>query len=221
MVIYMQKLEDAIRLLIKDKYGSITKFAEKIDVPTTSVYSALERGLGNTRTELTDKIYRELNIDWETAKLGDDFTGLKLKEHKPSFIDVPLYGSIAAGTPLDMIPVEDYHQVPTVMHERYPNAFLLKVEGESMNRILPNGCYALIDPCENTDCNGAPYAVCVNGYAATVKRVKQLNNGFELVPDSNDPTYAPKTYNYNEEGTEEITVIGKVVYYVLPYDWTF
>lgn len=138
-----------------------------------------------------------------------------------SFVDVPLYGSIAAGTPLDMIPVEDYHQVPTVMHERYPNAFLLKVEGESMNRILPNGCYALIDPCENTDCNGAPYAVCVNGYAATVKRVKQLNNGFELVPDSNDPTYTPKTYNYNEEGTEEITVIGKVVYYVLPYDWTF
>lgn len=137
------------------------------------------------------------------------------------FVDVPLYGSIAAGTPLDMLTVEDYHEIPAVMHERYPNAFLLKVEGESMNKILPNGCYALIDPCENTDCNGAPYAVCVNGYAATVKRVKQLNNGFELVPDSNDPTYTPKTYNYNEEGTEEITVIGKVVYYVLPYDWTF
>ena len=143
------------------------------------------------------------------------------KPIKQSFVDVPLYGSIAAGTPLDMIETEDYHQIPAVMHERFPNAFLLKVEGESMNKILPNGCYALIDPCENTDCNGAPYAVCVNGYAATVKRVKQLNNGFELVPDSNDPTYTPKTYNYNEEGTEEITVIGKVVYYVLPYDWTF
>ena len=219
----METLEDAIKRLIKTNYGSVSKFAEKIGVPPTSIYSALERGMANTRTELTDKIYRELNIDWETAKLGNDFTGLKIKSASSNdqFVDVPLYGSIAAGTPLDMLPIDDYYQIPSVMHERFPKAFLLKVEGESMNRILPNGCYALIDPCENTDCNGAPYAVCVNGYSATIKRVKKLNNGFELVPDSNDPTYTPRTYNYNQEGTEEITVIGKVVYYVLPYDWTF
>ena len=58
-------LEDALRSLIKEKYGSIPHFAEVIDVPANSVYNALNRGLKNTRTELTDKIYRELNIDWE------------------------------------------------------------------------------------------------------------------------------------------------------------
>lgn len=137
------------------------------------------------------------------------------------FVDVPLYGSIAAGTPIEMMEVEDTFPVPARMHDAHPEAFLLKVEGESMNRILPNGCYALVDPCETVEENGAPYAVCVNGYDATIKRVRKLNNGFELVPDSTDPTYPVQTYNYNEPGTETITVIGRVVYYVLPFDWSF
>ena len=135
--------------------------------------------------------------------------------------EVPLYGAIAAGTPIEMLTVDGSYPIPTHVRKKYPDAFLLKVEGESMNRVLPNGCYALVDPAQKADCNGAPYAVCVNGYDATIKRVRQLNNGFELVPDSNDPTYLKKTYNYNEPDTEEITVIGRVVYYVLPYDWSF
>lgn len=142
-------------------------------------------------------------------------------EDSPSFVSVPLYGSIAAGTPIEMHAVDSSHPVPTKIRERYPDAFLLKVEGDSMNRILPNGCYALVDPRQTADCNGAPYAVCVNGYDATIKRVRKLNNGFELVPDSNDPTYEKRTYNFNEPDTETVTVIGRVVYYVLPFDWSF
>lgn len=138
-----------------------------------------------------------------------------------STVDVPLYGSIAAGTPIEMMEVEDTQPVPVRVHEKYPDAFLLKVEGESMNRCLPNGCYALVNPCKEVEVNGAPYAVCVNGYDATIKRVNRLSNGFELVPDSTDPTYAKKTYNYNEPDTQTITVIGQVVYYVLPFDWEF
>lgn len=135
--------------------------------------------------------------------------------------DVPLYGSIAAGTPIEMMEVEDMHPVPTALHDKYPDAFLLKVEGDSMNRILPNGCYALVDPCDDIDYSGDPYAVCVNGCDATVKRVRKLNNGFELAPDSNDPTYKPTVYDYGVKGTATVTVIGRVVYYVLPFDWRF
>lgn len=219
----METLEDAIRRLIKKNYGSIPKFAAVIDVPENSIYSALSRGMGNTRTELTDKIYRELNIDWDTAKLGDDYRGLKLKTAVPntSMVDVPLYGAIAAGTPIEMTPVENTQPIPAKVHELHPNAFLLKVEGNSMDRVLPNGSYALIDPCKTVERDGAPYAVCVNGYDATIKRVRKLNNGFQLVPDSTDPTYETKTYNYNEPETQTITVIGRVVYYVLPFDWEF
>ncbi len=138
-----------------------------------------------------------------------------------AMVDVPLYGSIAAGTPIEMLDIEGTQPVPTKVHDKYPDAFLLRVEGESMNRVLPNGCFALVDPCKEIDRDNEPYAVCVNGYDATIKRVKQLANGFQLIPDSDDPTYTTKTFNYNEEGTEQITIIGRVVYYVLPFDWEF
>lgn len=134
---------------------------------------------------------------------------------------VPLYGEIAAGTPIEMTTIAKTVEVPSDIRVKYPNAFLLRVEGNSMNRVLPNGCYALVKPCECVDADGAPYAVCVNGYAATIKRVRRLNNGFELVPDSTDPTYKPKVYDYGEDGTETVTVIGRVVWYCVPTDWEF
>lgn len=218
----METLEEAVRRLIKSSYGSVSKFSDVIGVPVTSIYSALDRGLANTRTELTDKIYRELNIDWETARLDDDFRELKLKSQTSNqFYDCPLYGSIAAGTPIEMVKVEDTFPIPSEMHRRYPDAFLLRVKGESMNRILPNGCMALVDPCETIEYDGDPYAVCVNGFDATVKRVRALANGFELVPDSTDPTYKPTVYDYGVEGTETVTVIGRVVWYCIPFDWGF
>lgn len=137
------------------------------------------------------------------------------------FVDVPLYGSIAAGTPIEMIPVDDMHPIPIKVRDKHPDSFLLKVEGESMNKVLPNGCYALIEPCNEITRDNDPYAICVNGFNATIKRVKKLANGFQLVPDSTDPTYPVQTFNYNDPDTEEITVIGKVVWYCIPFDWEF
>lgn len=138
-----------------------------------------------------------------------------------NFVDVPLLGSIAAGKPIEMMEVDDTYPVPSAVHELHPMGFLLRVEGESMNRILPNGCYAYIDPCETVESPGKPYAVCVNGYNATIKRVRRLSNGFELSPDSTDPTYRPKIYDYNVPGTDSVTVIGEVVWHMVPFDWEY
>lgn len=133
---------------------------------------------------------------------------------------VPMFGRIAAGTPLYMERVEDHYPVPNEVMKRHPNAFLLRVDGESMSNVLPNGCLALIDPAmKEPVINGRAYAVCVNGYSATIKRIVRLENGFELDPDSKDPTFKPTVYDYGVEGTDEITVIGEVVWYMVPFDF--
>lgn len=90
---------------------------------------------------------------------------------KAKSISVPLYGSIAAGVPLEAIPVEEYIEIPEDVGSWYPHAFLLRVNGESMNKVVPNGAYALIDPYTGEDVgNGDVVAVQVNGYEATLKR---------------------------------------------------
>ena len=135
--------------------------------------------------------------------------------------DVPLIDAIAANTPIETIARNDTHPIPSTMHARYPRAFLLKVSGRSMDRVIPNGCYALVDPCDTVEVDNAPYAVCVNGFDATIMRMRKLNNGFELIPDSTDPTFEPHVYNYNKPDTETVTIIGRVVWCCFPYDCTF
>lgn len=189
--------------------------AEKMDT-TQQTIQRYESGSRDIKSSVLIKLSAVLGVTISYL-LGMENTSIPNND----MVEVPLYGAIAAGTPIEMIPVENSQPVPSEVRRRHPSAFLLKVEGDSMNRILPNGCYALVDPCDAVEHNGAPYAVCVNGYDATIKRVNKLNNGFELAPDSNDPTYSKQVFNYNEPGTQTITVIGRVVYYVLPFDWEF
>lgn len=191
------------------------KFAKTIGL-TQQNYWKYENGLQGMRSDLIERICKMfgcsaewlLCLDNEPPKTSD-------------FAEVRVYGAIAAGKPLEMLETDSTEPVRADVIAKYPHSFLLKVKGESMNNVLPNGCFALVDPCSDVERDMAPYAVCVNGNDATIKRVRKLNNGFELVPDSKDPTFISEMYNYNEAGTEEITIIGRVVYYVLPKNWEF
>ena len=145
---------------------------------------------------------------------GNDFSS------EIAYNDVPLYGSIAAGKPLAIIPIENTHPIPIEMHKKYPEAFLLRVEGESMNKILPNGALALVDPKQTDPIDEAVYAFCVNNDDATIKRVRKLAYGFEMLPDSDDPTFKPVVYDKQNETPDNITIIGRVVWMMPPFDWT-
>ena len=135
------------------------------------------------------------------------------------YTDVPVYGAIAAGVPIDMMEIDDEFPVPQRIVDRHPNSGLVRVEGDSFNRRLPNGCYALIDFDQREPNERDAFAVCVNGHAATIKRVKRLANGYELTPFSYDPTYLPIVYDYNRDDTDEVTVMGKVVWATMPFDY--
>ena len=53
----------------------------------------------------------------------------------------------------------------------------------------------------------------------TVKRVRKLNNGIALEPDSNDPTYKSQVFDYAAGERETLSVIGRVVWVCVPYDY--
>lgn len=131
-------------------------------------------------------------------------------------IEVPVVGPVAAGNPLEMEESHRNYAVPATVRKRWPNAFLLRVEGSSMDRVLPDGCYALVDPCDDVDHDGQPYAVRVGDLAATVKRVRRVGGSYELAPDSHDPSFQPIIL-----GDEELSVIGRVVWHCIPYDWSY
>lgn len=150
----------------------------------------------------------------------DGFSNLP-EQQEAKFKYVPVFGEIAAGEPVYMQPIDRHMPVPKEVMRNHPKAFLTRVVGDSMNRRIPNGYFALVDPDEDEPNEHDAFAICVNGDHATIKRVKKLANGYELIPDSYDPTCLPILLDYNDPADKDktVTVLGKVVYAVMPFDY--
>lgn len=168
----------------------------------------------NSLIQLVELYGVSLNAILEIGIAGDDSVNCNRNSRMTS---VPLLSGITATNSTETINSDETYDIPTDIYERFPQTFLLKVEDDSMNRVLPNGCYALINPCQEASKSMKAYAVCVNGFDVTIKRVKPLSNGYELIPDSVDPTYRPQIFDFNEIDTQSISIIGEVVWYLVPF----
>lgn len=180
-----------------------------------------ESGERDVKSSMVIKLSNALGCS-PTYLLGLESSPWLEETHKANsgeYVEVPVYGSIAAGTPIDMMETDDSFPVPARIVNAHPNCFMLHVEGESMSRLVPNRWLALIDPEDREPNERDAFAVCINGYKATLKHIKQLSNGFELIPDSYDPTYRAQIFDYGEDDTDEITIIGKMVWAAMPFDY--
>lgn len=121
----------------------------------------------------------------------------------------PVYGKISAGQPNwaeecieGRIPIE-----PELMNIINPEEyFFLKVNGESMNKIIKNGAYALIHKQDFVE-NGEIAVVLVNGYDATLKKFSKQEDIIVLTPESTEDSFKQQIYTKETP----IKVLGKYV----------
>lgn len=136
------------------------------------------------------------------------------------FVEVPLYGSVAAGIPIEMIEDYEMKEVPRRFVDDDPDCFLVKAKGNSeTGRGIFDGDYVLVSPKYN-DPRLYPdelFLTTVNGDEATIKQVHILENGVELIPDSLDPTYRSQIYDFNEIDTPPVTTRGMVTWHCAPF----
>ena len=213
----MGSMEEEVRDLITEMFGSVPKLSEATGVPQQTIYSALRSGLVGASIATVIPSAEALRID--PFGLMHNRV-VRLPSEPRAYTDVKLYGSIAAGKPVEPDATDETCPIPTAVARRHPEAFLLKVSGESMNRVLPNGCYALAEPCTNIEGQDQPYVVAVGAHEATVKRVHMLANGLVLEPDSTDPTFKSRTFDFSDADDEMVTVLGRVVWFCMPPDWS-
>ncbi len=66
----MEELEATLKELIIEKYGSLKKFSEIINMPWTTLDSILKRGVANSNISNVLKITKELGINAEKLVEG-------------------------------------------------------------------------------------------------------------------------------------------------------
>lgn len=196
--------------LSQKEFGEIAGVSDK-------AVSTWENGIKEPRMGAIQKIADHFGI------LKSDIIEDKKNTHTKfngDSVEMPLLGSIAAGVPLEMIPVQEMVNVPREVAEMYPDAFLLQITGDSMNKIVPPGALALIDPTQHIK-NGDIAAVSVNGYDATLKRIYKFRNGITLEPDSYNSKYKTQFLSADEQEFNPIHIKGKLVWYMAPLDIKF
>ena len=120
-------------------------------------------------------------------------------------VQVPVYGTIAAGIPIEAIQdIVDYEEIPAAM-ARSGEYFALQVHGNSMEPRIFSGDVVILRKQDTCD-SGQIAAVIVNGNEATLKKVIYRNNGISLIPFN--PSYPIQNYTNDDITRLNIHIIG-------------
>ncbi|MGV3183519.1 LexA family protein [Staphylococcus epidermidis] len=120
---------------------------------------------------------------------------------------IPVVSKISAGLPIyseeNLI---DYIYFATNKLNSDKEEFGLKVSGDSMDKIFQDGDIVVVEKDSIVE-NGQLGVVMINGYNATVKRIRYNGDQVILIPESNNTNHYPQVYDKDDE----VKIIGRVV----------
>jgi repressor LexA len=118
-------------------------------------------------------------------------------------VELPLYGKIAAGTPIEALRDTHTIEVPPGLLGRGEH-YALEVDGDSMTDAgIMDGDTVIIEKCENAE-NGAIIVALVEENEVTLKRLRRRGNSIALEP-------ANKKYETRIFRPDQVKVQGRLV----------
>lgn len=184
------------------------ELAKKIDTSRSNIAN-YENDKNMPSIDILEKLSEIFNcsIDYLLGK-----SDIKTPDLKDKLFLIPIVGKVAAGKPIFANEnIEGYLPIDPLMYNlTSPNGFFfLQIQGESMNKLIKNGSFALIKKQDYAE-NGDVIVAIINGDdEATVKRYKQLNEQFVMLePVSEDSAFQPITIDLKNT---KFSIIGKVI----------
>ena len=207
-------LEEKIKNLIIEKYGSVRQFALKIDVPYTTIDSILKRGIDNSNVSNVIKMCKALGISVDKSIENNelisnlDFDNATMIDIEFDTVQIPVLGKIPAGMPLEAIEDEytvDTIDIPKEWLRGNSKYFALKLEGDSMEPDYLDQDIVIFK--QTNDCeSGQDCCIRINGFDATFKRVRKQENGIMIIPlNENNSTGFISTF-YSKEDIERMPI---------------
>lgn len=208
-------IEEKIKKIILDKYGSIRQFALKIDIPYTTIDSILKRGIDNSNVGNVIKMCKALNISVDKLIENNElisnleFDNADYLAIDSDTVQIPVLGTIKAGIPIEaQEEILDYVEIPKKWTLGGKRFYGLKISGDSMFPKYQEGDIVIFEQNEDKELyNGKDCAVMVNGYDATFKKVLLNDNGITLIP-YNTAKYDMMIYSKQEIEDLPIKIIG-------------
>ena len=182
---------------------------------TRSTLGNYEIGLRTPNMEMLEVIADYFNVDmdflygktaipnryrWEKAPQSAIDAGIATNK---GAVRIPVLSEIAAGVPIEAMnyTLDDadpatWEEIPAEWLHGDKQYFALRVSGDSMEPKIEDGTIAIIERCYEFIDNRI-MAVYINGYNATLKRVRLKDNGM-IVLEAFNPTYGAQIFTAEE-----------------------
>lgn len=120
-------------------------------------------------------------------------------------VELPLYGTVAAGVPIEAVQEQETIAVPEDMLGRSGENYVLRVKGDSMiDEQIRDGDYIIVNS-RQTAQNGEMVVALVNGDSATVKKFYREGDGRVRLQPAN-PVMGPLYFR-----SEDVRIQGIVI----------
>lgn len=163
--------------------------------------------LGLPSARITEIKKGDRRIQQSEMHVLAEFLGLGEAENddaeENNVVFVPVIGIAAAGAWREAINVPEY-RIPRLKVKGQNQAFAVEIFGDSMDKHMAHGSWAIIDPDQTDLYPGRVYLIMNGDGEATIKRYREAPARFE--PDSHNTDYQPMMM-----GAHAINVIGRVV----------
>lgn len=124
--------------------------------------------------------------------------------YRDDIVEIPLFGKIAAGTPIEAIQHEGSNIFVSQDMMGAGEHYALTIEGNSMiNAGIHDGDTVVIKRCSSAE-NGTIIVALVDGQEATLKRLRRAGNKIVLEPENDD--YEPQVLD-----PERVQIQGRLV----------
>lgn len=211
-------LEEKIKNLIINKYGSIRQFALKINIPYTTIDSILKRGIDNSNVSNVLKMCNALGLSVDKSIESNElisklnFDNATMVDLNLDTIQIPVLGTIKAGIAIEaQQDILEYIDIPKSWLKGGKSFYGLKISGDSMFPKYNEKDIVIFEHTEDyTIANNKDCAIMVNGYDATFKNVTINDNGITLVPLNlnNSDGYKPTFYSKDKIESLPVKIIG-------------
>ncbi len=208
-------MEEELKKMIIEKYGSVMQFSKKIDVPYTTIDTILKRGIDNSNVTNVIKICKELKLSVEemvdNKKLISqlNFDNAEIIDIDTNMIKIPVYGTIKAGIPIEsQTDITEYVEIPKDWTKGGKSFYGIKISGDSMYPKYNEGDIVIFEYIQDFEtANGKDCAIMINGSESTFKKVLLNDQGIVLQP-YNMGVYDVMMYSNQQIEDLPIKVVG-------------
>lgn len=212
---------DRIRSLASDLGKEEQQIANELGL-TKSRLSHYINGRSKVPSELLQKIVDIYGIN--PQYLFDENAPLFKKEESDKMTQYRYFPTtISAGLPIGVDGITESQKItiPAKIMGKWSNhkdVFIVKVNGESMNKVIPNGSLIAVKPVELHELKNNDIVVFSDNGDYSIKKIFHDKNNERVIfrPDSTDNNFYDYIVSY--EVAKNLKIHGKVVLYIVELD---